>query len=222
MHRITALLSSLALLAGLFVYAPQSVRAADPIYIGPGGGSGECAVPDYITNGIADNEDFEDAADFQDGDIDNVLYVCPGTYDMDAEVTLAGALTIAGVSGAASTILDASESTDRILYTDSTLIITRLTFQNAETLESGAAIYASDDLIVQNSIFLNNHSFRRGALLMLRMFLPLQAAPSLQTGPSRMAEPFIATMILILLLTAHFQTIPVELMVEQFMLKMIF
>ena len=165
MHRITALVSSIALLVGLFVYAPQSVRAVDPVYIGPGGGSGACAAPLYETDGSADQIEFQAAVDFQDGDIDNVLYVCPGTYDMDAEVTLAGALTIAGVSGAASTILDASESTDRILYTGSTLIITRLTFQNAETLERGAAIYASDDLIVQNSIFLNNHSFRRGGAI---------------------------------------------------------
>ena len=165
MRRITALVSSLALLVGLFVYAPQSVRAVDPVYIGPGGGSGACAAPLYETDGSADEIEFQAAVDFQDGDIDNVLFVCPGTYDMDAEVTLAGALTIEGVSGAASTILDASESTDRILYTGSTLMITRLTFQNAETLEMGAAIYASDDLIVQNSIFLNNHSFRRGGAI---------------------------------------------------------
>ena len=127
MRRITALVSSLALLAGLFVYAPQSVRAVDPVYIGPGGGSGACAAPLYETDGSADEIEFQAAVDFQDGDIDNVLFVCPGTYDMDAEVTLAGALTIEGVSGAASTILDASESTDRILYTGSTLMITRLT-----------------------------------------------------------------------------------------------
>ena len=166
MHRITALVSSLALLAGLFVYAPQSVRAADPIYIGPGGGSGECAVPDYITNGSADNEDFEDAADSQDGDIDNILYVCPGTYDMDDIVQVHGDLTIASVSGAASTILDASESNVRILRAhEVALTIIGLTFQNAETPDRGAAIYASDDLIIQDSIFLNNHSWELGGAI---------------------------------------------------------
>ena len=165
MHRITALVSSLALLVGLFVYAPQSVQAVDPVYIGPGGGSGACAAPLYETDGSADQIEFQSAVNDQDGDIDNVLYVCPGTYDMDGEVTLDGALTIAGVSGAASPILDASESEDRILYASNALIITGLTFQNAETDGNGAAIYAVGDIVVQNSIFLNNHSFRKGGAI---------------------------------------------------------
>ena len=165
MHRITALVSSIALLVGLFVYAPQSVRAVDPVYIGPGGGSGACAAPLYETDGSADQIEFQAAVDFQDGDIDNVLYVCPGTYDMDGQVTLDGALTIAGVSGAASTILDASESTDRILLAFSALTINGLTFQNAETNDNGGAINGQTDLIVRDSIFLNNHSFRKGGAI---------------------------------------------------------
>ena len=165
MRRITALVSSLALLAGLFVYAPQSVRAVDPVYIGPGGGSGACAAPLYETDGGADQIEFQAAVDFQDGDIDNVLYVCPGTYDIDDEVAVSGDLTIASVSGAERTILDASENTDRILYADSALIITGLTFQEAETNYNGAAIYANSELIVQNSIFLNNQSFGRGGAI---------------------------------------------------------
>jgi predicted outer membrane repeat protein len=165
MHRITALVSSLALLAGLFVYAPRSVRAVDPVYIGPGGGSGACSSPLYETDGSADEIEFQAAVNFQDGDIDNVLYVCPGTYDMDAQVVLDGALTIEGVSGAASTILDASESTGRILLAFSALTINGLTFQNAETNDNGGAIYVQTDLIVRNSIFLNNHSFRSGGAI---------------------------------------------------------
>jgi len=165
MRRITALVSSLALLVGLFVYAPQSVRAVDPVYIGPGGGSGACAAPDYTTDGSADQIEFQAAVDFQDGDIDNILYVCPGTYDIDAEVAVNGDITIASVSGAERTILDASDSTSRILATNFPLTITGLTFQNAETNDSGAAIYANYDLIVQNSIFLNNQSFARGGAI---------------------------------------------------------
>ena len=165
MHRITALVSSLALLAGLFVYAPQSVRAADPIYIGPGGGSGECAVPDYETDGSADNEEFDDATNFQEGDIDNILYVCPGDYDIDNKFMVDEPLTIASVSGAASAILDASENDDRILRAHDALTIIGLTFQNAETHDRGAAISADDDLIIQDSIFLNNQSWRDGGAI---------------------------------------------------------
>ena len=167
MHRLIALMSSLALLAGLFVYAPQSVRAAElaPRYIGPGGGSGECASPDYITNGDADEEQFTNAANFMEGDIDNVLYVCPDTYDIDSWIVVNGPLTIASVSGAANTILDSTENEERIIgFMDDAEVI-GLTFQNANVNWEGAAIYAGSSLTVRDSIFLNNHSVVEGGAI---------------------------------------------------------
>jgi len=165
MHRLTALMSSLALLAGLFVYAPQSVRALDPVYIGPGGGSGECAAPDYTTDGNADDEQFQSAANFMEGDIDNILYVCPDTYDIDTWIAVNGPLTIASVSGAANTILDATENVERIIGFYDDAVVVGLTFQNAFTDWEGAAIYAGLSLTVRDSIFLNNESGVEGGAI---------------------------------------------------------
>jgi predicted outer membrane repeat protein len=158
-------MSSLALLAGLFVYAPQSVRALDPVYIGPGGGSGECGSPFYETDGSADNVQFQTAVNDQDGDIDNILYVCPDTYDIDTWITVDEPLTIASVSGAANTILDATENVERIIgFMDDAEVI-GLTFQNAFTDWEGAAIYAGLSLTVRDSIFLNNESGVEGGAI---------------------------------------------------------
>jgi predicted outer membrane repeat protein len=165
MHRITALVSSLALLAGLFGYAPQSVRAVDPVYIGPGDGSGECSTPDYTTDGSADDVQFNSAVTFMEGDIDNILYVCPGTYDIDNWIVVGGPLTIEGVSGAERTILDGTHNSQRIIgFLDAAKVI-GLTFQNADTDWEGAAIYAGRALTVRDSIFLNNHSGVEGAAI---------------------------------------------------------
>ena len=165
MHRITALLSSLALLAGLFVYAPQSVRAVDPAYIGPGGGSGECSTPDYTTDGSADDVQFNSAVTFMEGDIDNILYVCPGTYDIDTWITVNGPITIASVSGAANTILDATDNVQRIIGFYDDAVVIGLTFQNADVNWEGAAIWAGSALTVRDSIFLNNHSVNEGGAI---------------------------------------------------------
>jgi len=160
MHRLIALMSSLALLAGLFVYAPQSVRALDPVYIGPAGGSGECASPLY------DDEQFQTAVDDQDGDIDNILYVCPGTYDIEDEIDVNGALTIESVAGAAATVLD-SDGTSRILDLNGDSIIRGLTFKDGDADgNNGGAIRSanSDDLTVEDSVFVNNQGFDGGAI----------------------------------------------------------
>ena len=165
MHRLTALVSSLALLAGLFVYAPQSVRAVAPVYIGPGGGSGECAAPDYTTDGNADDEQFQSAAVFVEGDIDNILYVCPDTYDIDTWIAVNGPLTIESVSGAESTILDGTGNTGRIIGFYDDAVVVGLTFQNAFTDWEGAAIWAGSSLTVRDSIFLNNESGVEGGAI---------------------------------------------------------
>ncbi len=165
MHRLTALVSSLALLAGIFVYMPQGAHAAYTYYIGPGGGSGECAAPDYATTGSADEVQFQNAATFMEGDIDNILYVCPGTYDIDSWIQVNGPLTIESVSGAESTVLDGTENTQRIIGFYAAAQIIGITFQNTDAAWEGAAIWAGDALTVQDSIFLNNHSDNEGGAI---------------------------------------------------------
>jgi predicted outer membrane repeat protein len=174
MHRLTALVSSLALLAGLFMYAPQSVRASTTDYIGPGGGSGNCASPTYITDGAADHVEFNTAVGDLDGNINNILYVCPGTYDIDNTVYMNGDLTIEGVSGAASTILDADEyDVGGILYLNGSLRVSGLTFQNADSNNPGGAIEAQGDLTVRDSVFVNNHSDQDGGAIYANGFTPV-------------------------------------------------
>ena len=166
MHRLTALVISLALLVGLFVYAPQSVRALDPVYIGPGGGSGECGSPSYETDGSADNVQFQTAVNDQDSDIDNILYVCPGTYDIEDYIAVDGDLTIESVAGAAATVLD-SDGTSRILDLNGDSIIRGLTFKDGDADGGhGGAILSdsSDDLTVEDSVFVNNQGYDGGAI----------------------------------------------------------
>ena len=186
MHRLTAIVVSLALLAGLFVYAPQSVRAElrEPAYIGPGGGSGPCASPLYVTDGSADDEVFQTAVNEQDSNINNILYVCTGTYDIDYRIEVDGPLTIESVSGAANTILDATENEVRIFTFFAEAEVNGLTFQNADSVWNGAAIYAAGALTVRNSVFLDNHSNEEGGAIFMYPDETLVITGSTFTGNS--------------------------------------
>ncbi|MCX5979746.1 MAG: hypothetical protein NTV67_03915 [Chloroflexi bacterium] len=167
MRKAAALLSSLLLLTAITLSAPQRVRAADLIiYIGPGGGNGECASPSpiYLTDGDADNEQFSAATFVAQGNINNIVYVCPGTYDMDEKVPINGELTLASVDGAKSTILDAAESSESILVLNATVVVIGLTFQNADTTSDGGAIDASFGLTIRDSVFRDNTANEGGAV----------------------------------------------------------
>ena len=167
-HRLTRLIavaSSSVLVLTILAAAPAAVRAGTTAYIGDGTGSGACDTPDYTTNGSADDVEFNDAVDGEYGDIDNILYVCPGTYDIEDQINVPGDLTIEGVSGAAATVLD-SDGTSRILDLDGDSIIRGLTFKDGDADGGdGGAIYSDDyDLTVEDSIFVNNQGSDGGAI----------------------------------------------------------
>ena len=167
-HRLTRLIavaSSSVLVLTILAAAPAAVRAGTTAYIGDGTGSGACDTPDYTTNGSADDVEFNDAVDGEDGSIDNILYVCPGTYDIEDYIEVNGALTIESVAGAAATVLD-SDGTSRILALYGDSIIRGLTFKDGDAGGGdGGAIYSGDyDLTVEDSIFVNNQGSDGGAI----------------------------------------------------------
>lgn len=168
-HRLTRLIavaSSSVLVLTILAAAPAAVRAGTTAYIGDGTGSGECDTPDYLTDGSADDVEFNTAVDAEDGDIENILYVCPGTYDIEEQIDVPGALTIESVAGAAATVLD-SDGASRILQLDGDVIIRGLTFKNGSALVvSGGAILSDNlgDLTVEDSVFINNQGFTGGAI----------------------------------------------------------
>jgi predicted outer membrane repeat protein len=168
-HRLTRLIavaSSSVLVLTILAAAPAAVRAGTTAYIGDGTGSGECDTPDYLTNGSADDVEFNTAVAAEDEDIDNILYVCPGTYDIQEQIDVPGALTIEGVSGAAATVLD-SDGTSRILDLDGDAIIRGLTFRDGDAgVGDGGAIHTdnSSDFTVEDSVFVNNEGDDGGAI----------------------------------------------------------
>ena len=163
--RLIAVASSSVLVLTILAAAPAAVRAGTTAYIGDGTGSGECDTPDYLTNGSADDVVFNDAVDGEYGDIDNILYVCPGTYDIEDHIYVPGDLTIESVAGAAATVLD-SDGTSRILDLNGDSIIRGLTFKdgNAGGGDGGAIYSDSYELTVEDSIFVNNQGSDGGAI----------------------------------------------------------
>jgi predicted outer membrane repeat protein len=169
-HRLTRLIavaSSSVLVLTILAAAPAAVRAGTTAYIGDGTGSGECDTPDYLTDGSADDVEFDIAVGLVAGDVNNILYVCPGTYDIGEQIDVPGALTIEGVSGAAATVLD-SDGTSRILQLDGDAIIRGLTFKDGDTggPGNGGAIRSgsSSGLTVEDSVFVNNQGGDGGAI----------------------------------------------------------
>jgi predicted outer membrane repeat protein len=169
-HRLTRLIavaSSSVLVLTILAAAPAAVRAGTTAYIGDGTGSGECDTPDHLTDGSADDVEFNTAVDAVDGDIDNILYVCPGTYVIEDQIDVPGALTIESVAGAAATVLD-SDGSSRILDLDGHAIIRGLTFKDGDTggPGNGGAINSDgpSDLTVEDSVFVNNQGNHGGAI----------------------------------------------------------
>ena len=172
--RLIAVASSSVLVLTILAAAPAAVRAGTTAYIGDGTGSGPCDTPLYLTNGSADDVEFNDAVDGEDGSIDNILYVCPGTYDIEDYIEVNGALTIESVASAAATVLD-SDGTSRILELFDDSIIRGLTFKDGNAGGGdGGAIYSHNyDLTVEDSVFVNNQGSGGGAIYAIDLDLVL-------------------------------------------------
>ena len=121
-RRALSALTAAALLAGLFLGAPASVRATpETYYVGhlvndyaPGS---ECANPDYWTDGDwtgggeydSDNDAIQDAAD--NAASGSVIYICAGTYVFAEQVTVGAGKSLTFRGDGSATVLDGNDIT---------------------------------------------------------------------------------------------------------------
>jgi len=159
-----------ALLTALLIATPASTRALSPIYVGPGGGGGGCASPDYETNGSSDNSEIaEAAASATSGD---TIYLCAGTYRFSDEIPLQDVASEKSLifqgEGKSRTILDATGSGNRFFHaSDVTLTFRDLTMQNARAGTWVGAVWGegATNIIIERSAFIDNYAaFGIGAI----------------------------------------------------------
>ena len=121
-RRALSALTAAALLAGLFLGAPASVRATPETYFvghlvndyAPGS---ECANPDYWTDGDwtgggeydSDNDAIQDAAD--NAASGSVIYICAGTYVFAEQVTVGAGKSLTFRGDGSATVLDGNDIT---------------------------------------------------------------------------------------------------------------
>ena len=121
-RRALSALTAAALLAGLFLGAPASVRATpETYYVGhqineyaPGSA---CANPDYWTDGDwtgggeydSDNDAIQDAAD--NAASGSVIYICAGTYVFAEQVTVGAGKSLTFRGDGSATVLDGNDIT---------------------------------------------------------------------------------------------------------------
>jgi predicted outer membrane repeat protein len=154
---------SSVMLTALLVATPAPARAGSTIYVGPGGGSGGCASPDYETNGSSDNLEIFEAAAFA-ANLDTI-YLCAGTYHFSAQVDLGEAadgksLTFQG-AGRTRTILDATGANSRFFIASNvTLTFRDLTMRNAHTDSFAGAVWGehTTNIIIERSAFIDNYA----------------------------------------------------------------
>jgi predicted outer membrane repeat protein len=115
------------------------VAASDASGSGTTGGS--CDDPGFATlDGYAsDDAAIQDAIDTPGSGVAATIYLCPGTYLLEAPLDLGGnPITLQG-AGAGSTILD-GELNVRILTSSGEVVVSGITFQNAVSDGDGGAI----------------------------------------------------------------------------------
>ena len=166
---LVAVMSS-AMLTALLVATPAPARAVGTIYVGPGGGTGGCASPDYRIDGSNDNVEIGAAAAFAASG--NTIYLCAGNYHFGAEIPLQDVaegknLTFQG-AGMTQTILDASGADSRFFHADNVNLTFRdLTMQNARVESWVGAVWGENftNIIIERSAFINNYAaFGIGAI----------------------------------------------------------
>lgn len=166
-RRALSALTALAMLCALFIGAPAPAYAADPAvtyYVAqtgdPDGDGSSCTDPDFVGG---DEAPIALAADLAtDGD---TIYICAGTYLIEATIGLGAELLTLQGAGAGVTILDGGGDT-QILTSSSAITVSNLTFQNGRNGSfggNGGAIYATT-VTVTSSTFIGNYANAGGAI----------------------------------------------------------
>ena len=182
-RRALSLLATSALLAGLFLGAPTSVRATpETYYVGhhdndyaPGS---ECADPDYWTDGDwtgggaynSYNDAIQDAADIAASG--SIIYLCAGNYVFLEVVTIGAGKSLTFRGEGEETVLDGNDIT-RIFNSSpvnesdqgGVLSLRDMLIMDAEVTEWNAGAIVADGLSLDNvTITRSQGAFNGGAL----------------------------------------------------------
>ena len=182
-RRALSLLTASALLAGLFLGAPTSVRATpQTYYVGDPGwlydpGS-PCEDPDYWKDGDwtgggaynSDNDAIQDAGD--NAASGSVIYICAGTYGFAEVVTVSAGKSLTFRGDGDQTVLDGTDNT-RIFNASpvnesdqgGVLSLRDLLIMDAEVTEWNAGAVVADGLSLDNvTITRTDGAYNGGAL----------------------------------------------------------
>ena len=164
-QRLITLATSGLLVGGLFFGAPSPIRAAtDPtnVYISfeTPADTGRCASPDYTAAGIEDHDIIMAAVTATTAG--GTLHFCPGPYDINETINLAGKLITLKGADAATTTLDGGGTT-QILTSSGAITVSDLTFRDGFAV-FGGAIY-SDTVTVTRGSFIGNTATDRGGAI---------------------------------------------------------
>ena len=153
-HRRLAVAAIAALVLGIIQVVPA--LAASTLYVGPDGGSGECATPTY--------SDIETAAAASSpGD---TIHICTGTYNLGATITVPHDLTFEG-DGAITTIIDGSNGGTpvRLFTVTDSITLVGLTLRNGGSVGDGGAIAAPASVAVSSSTLSGNVAGGKGGAI---------------------------------------------------------
>ena len=168
-RRALSALTALVMTGTLFVGAPGPTYAngSDTYYVAqtgePDGDGSSCTDPDFVGGDAAPIALAVDLA--TDGD---TIYICAGTYLIEATIDLGAELLTLQGAGAGVTILDGGGDTK--ILTGTTVTVSGLTFQmgNGNVMEEGdsglGGAIASENVTVTNSTFIGNEAHGGGAI----------------------------------------------------------
>jgi predicted outer membrane repeat protein len=181
---------ALSIVLGVFLLsaAPAARAVVATLYVGPGGGTGNCASPVYDTDGSDDNLVIQQAIDAAAAH--DTVYLCAGDYDITTQLSVGKEITVAGsTSGALSSLtagganrimgISAPATIDHLVFADAAMIddwgaaiyvntpnatIQHCSFTDNSTNQLGGAIYADGGLTVTDSLFSGNEAANGGAI----------------------------------------------------------
>jgi len=168
-RRALSALTALIMTSTLFVGAPGPTYAngSDTYYVAqagtPDGDGSSCTDPDFVGGDAAPIALAVDLA--TDGD---TIYICAGTYLIEATIDLVNELLTLQGAGASVTILDGGGDTK--ILTGTTVAVSGLTFQrgNGNVMEEGdtglGGAISGTTVTVTNSTFIDNEAHGGGAI----------------------------------------------------------